>query len=51
MGPKGKAAFQLTIDNSFDNSKRSQNVEFLNISFEPIGQDFSHGTGRKMHKP
>ena len=45
MGPKGKAAFNLKIDNVFDNSQRSQSVEFLNISFEPIGQDFSHGTG------
>ena len=52
MSPKGDAAaFILKFDNAFDNKRREDNIEFLNISFEPIDQDFTHGTGKKMFKP
>ena len=37
MSPKGDAAaFILKFDNAFDNKRREDNIEFLNISFEPI---------------
>eukprot|EP00353_Schmidingerella_taraikaensis_P001330 CAMPEP_0185597412 /NCGR_PEP_ID=MMETSP0434-20130131/81352_1 /TAXON_ID=626734 ORGANISM="Favella taraikaensis, Strain Fe Narragansett Bay" /NCGR_SAMPLE_ID=MMETSP0434 /ASSEMBLY_ACC=CAM_ASM_000379 /LENGTH=124 /DNA_ID=CAMNT_0028226133 /DNA_START=30 /DNA_END=404 /DNA_ORIENTATION=- len=51
MTPRGRAAYELESSEVFDKAELDSGFVNLNISFDPLGYDFSHGTGRKMYRP